>query len=119
MMHIKIIEILDDYHAALISIQHALNAYNAPAVTLEELKKRVTTANDSFVAMAISGIWESVDSTLKCVNLALDLCDFIDSFDFPFNVNAEWYAHYKSAEETIRSIHSKLSIIAVKEYNLI
>ena len=119
MMHIKIIEILDDYHAALISIQHALNAYNAPAVTLEELKKRVTTANDSFVAMAISGIWESVDSTLKCVNLALDLCDFIDSFDFPFNVNTEWYDHYKSAEETIRSIHSKLSAIAVKEYNLI
>ena len=119
MMHIKIIEILDDYHAALISIQHALNAYNAPAVTLEELKKRVTTANDSFVAMAISGIWESVDSTLKCVNLALDLCDFIDSFDFPFNVNAEWFAHYKTAEETIRSIHSKLSGIAIKEYNLI
>lgn len=119
MMHIKIIEILDDYHAALISIQHALNAYNAPAVTLEELKKRVTTANDSFVAMAISGIWETVDSTLKCVNLALDLCDFIDSFDFPFNANEEWYEHYKSAEETIRSIHSKLSSIAIKEYNLI
>ena len=87
--------------------------------TLQELKKRVTTANDSFVAMAVSEVWESVDSTLKCVNLALDLCDFIDSFDFPFNVNAEWYAHYRSAEETIRSIHSKLSDIAVREYNLI
>ena len=119
MMHIKLIEILDDFHAALVSIQHALNAYNAPAVTLEELKKRVTTANDSFVAMAVSEVWESVDSTLKCVNLALDLCDFIDSFDFPFNANAEWYAHYRSAEETIRSIHSKLSEIAIKEYNLI
>lgn len=119
MMHIKIIEILDDFHAALVSIQHAINAYNAPAVTLEELQKRVTTANDSFVAMAISGIWESIDSTIKCVNIALDLCDFIDSFDFPFNVNEEWHKHYTSAEETIRSIHSKLSGIAVKEYNLI
>ena len=119
MMHIKIIELLDDFHAALISIQHALNSYNSPVVTLEELKKRVTTANDSFVAMAISGIWESVDSTIKCVNIALDLCDFIDSFDFPFNVNAEWYTHYTSAEETIRSIHSKLSSIALKEYNLV
>ena len=119
MMHIKIIEILDDFHAALICIQHALNAYNAPAVTLSELQKRVTTANDSFVAMAISGIWESVDSTIKCVNIALDLCDFIDSFDYPFNVNEEWHNHYISAEETIRSIHSKLSDIAVKEYNLI
>ena len=119
MMNIKLIEILDDFHSALISIQHALNSYNAPGVTLDELKKRVTTANDSFVAMAVSDIWESVDSTIKCVNQALDLCDFIDSFDFPFNVNAEWYGHYCKAEETIRSIHSKLSGIAVKEYNLI
>lgn len=119
MMHIKIIEILDDFHAALVSIQHARNSYNAPDVTLEELNKRVTTANDSFVAMVVSEIWESVDSTLKCVNHALDLCDFIDSFDFPFNVNAEWYAYYRSAEETIRSIHAKLTSIAVKEYNLI
>lgn len=119
MMHIKLIEILDDFHAALISIQHALNSYNAPGVTLSELKKRVTVANDSFVAMAVSDIWESVDSTIKCVNQALDLCDFINSFDFPFNVNAEWYGHYCNAEKTIRSIHTKLSNIAAKEYNLV
>ena len=119
MMHIKLIEILDDFHSALISIQHALNSYNAPGVTLDELKKRVTVANDSFVAMAVSDIWESVGITLKCVNQALDLCDFIDSFDFPFNVNAEWYGHYCNAEKTIRSIHSKLTAIEVKELNLI
>lgn len=113
------IEILDDFNAALVAIQHALNDPYAPGVTLDELKKRVTTANDSFVAMVASEIWESVDSTIKCVNFALDLCEFIDHYDYPSDINANWHAKYSIAKRSMQCIYDKLNQISCREYALI
>ena len=110
------IEILDDFHAALVAIQHALNDPYAPGVTLDELKKRVTTANDSYVAMVASEIWEYVDSTIKCVNFALDLCEFIDHYDYPADNNDNWHAKYSIAKQSLHSIYDKLYMISCNEY---
>ena len=113
------IEILDDFHEALCTIQHAINAEYAPTISLGELHKRVTTANDSFVAMAVSEIWESVGSTQKCVNQAIDLCDFIDSFDYSPEINSKWYSIYKKVPGILNRIYDKLNAIAAKEYAFI
>lgn len=113
------IEILDDFNEALCTIQHAINSYYAPGFTLEELKKRVTTANDSFVAMVVSEIWESVNSTQKCVNQAIDLCAFIDSFDYSPEINSNWYSIYKKVPGILNRIYDKLEAIAAREYAFI
>lgn len=113
------IEIMDEFHAALVAIQHALNDPYAPGVTLDELKKRVTAANDSYVAMVASEIWESVDSTIKCVNFALDLCEFIDHYDYPSDKNANWHAKYLASKRSLQSIYDKLYRISCSEYSLI
>lgn len=102
------IDILDNFHDALIYIQHALNDPNAPNITMAEFKKRVTLANDSYVAMIVSEIWESVDSTLKCVNQCLDLIEFIDNNMYDQAVHEKWFAYYCNAKKDIDLIYHLL-----------
>lgn len=112
------IDVLDDFHAALVSIQHAINSQNSPTISLNEFKSRVTAANDSFVAMAISECWESVNCTLKALNYAIDFMHYIDSFEYTPEINKEWHAHYQNASMAVNRIYSKLYDVSVKEYAL-
>ena len=112
------INVLDLFHNALIHIQHAQNEPDCPALPLQELKNRIITANDSFVAMCVAEIWESVDSTLKCVNLAKDYCDYLDAHVIRPKDLPTWGKHYRKAASCIDQIYDQLYECSIKEYSL-
>ena len=113
------LDILDNFHEALIYIQHALNDPKAPNITMAEFKKRVTLANDSYVAMIVSEIWESVDSTLKCVNQCLDLIEFIDNNMYDQAVHEKWVAYYCQATNDLDLIDHLRAEESCRQYALI
>lgn len=112
------IEVLDLFHSALTHIQHAQNCSDCPVLPIAELRGRIITANDNFVAMAVSECWESVDATMKCVNLAKDYCDYLDAHVIrPGNI-LKWVEHYRKAASCIDQIYDHLYEVSVKEYAL-
>lgn len=112
------IDVLDLFHEALTHIQHAQNVPECPAMIMQELKDRIIVANDSFVALCVSEIWESIDSTIKCVNLARDYCDYIDAHVIRPKDNTTWGSHYRKAAARIDQIYSQLYEVSIKEYSL-
>lgn len=112
------INVLDLFHEALTHIQHAQNCPDCPVLLVTELRNRITYANDSFVAMAVSEIWESVDSTLKAVNLARDYCDYLDAHVVTPKMLNTWAGHYRKAASCIDKIYDHLYECSIKEYQL-
>lgn len=113
-----LIEILDLFHEALTNIQHAQNCPDCPLLPVNELRNRIISANDSFVAMAVSEIWESVDSTLKAVNLCKDYCDYLDAHVVTPKMLRTWAGHYRKAASCIDQIYVKLYSVSIHEYAL-
>ena len=113
-----LINVLHLFNDALTNIQHAQNCSDCPALPVQELRDRITQANDSFVAMAVSEIWESVDSTMKAINLVKDYCDYLDAHVIlPKNLST-WVKHYRKAASDIDQIYDLLYEVSVKEYAL-
>ena len=112
------INVLRLFNEALTNIQHAQNEPDCPVLPVQELRNRITQANDSFVAMAVSETWESVDSTLKAVNLVKDYCDYLDAHVIiPKNLST-WGKHYRKAASDIDQIYDQLNEASIKEYAL-
>lgn len=112
------IKVLDLFHNALTHIQHAQNVPDCPALTMQELKDRIIYANDSFVAMCVTELWESVDSTLKCVNLVRDYCDYMDAHVLKPKDLSTWGKLYQQAESCIDEIYYQLNECSIREYSL-
>lgn len=112
------INVLRLFNEALTQIQHAQNEPDCPVLPIQELRGRITQANDSFVAMAITETWESVDSTMKAVNLVKDYCDYLDAHVIRPKDLKTWGKHYRKAASSIDQIYDALYEASINEYAL-
>lgn len=112
------INVLHLFNDALICIQQAQNFPDCPHMPIEELRSRITLANDCFVAICVSETWEDLNAAIKSIRLCRDYCDYLDSHVIRPKDRATWGGPYRKAASSIDQIESALAEAAVKEYQL-